>query len=90
MGAGLWLRLVYSGYATLVPNYSFASADSLLLAAGCVTFVIAFFGCCGAWFQSRCMLITVSNITLIFLSTSIILSFVSLISLSFVRSTSVW
>ncbi|OAD61233.1 Tetraspanin-9 [Eufriesea mexicana] len=55
---GLWLRLVYSGYATLVPNYSFASADSLLLAAGCVTFVIAFFGCCGAWFQSRCMLIT--------------------------------
>lgn len=61
LGAGLWLRLAYSGYATLVPQYSFASADSLLLAAGCVTFVIAFFGCCGAWFQSRCMLITVSN-----------------------------
>lgn len=59
LGAGLWLRLAYSGYTTLVPHYSFASADSLLLAAGCVTFVIAFFGCCGAWFQSRCMLITV-------------------------------
>lgn len=61
LGAGLWLRLAYSGYTTLVPHYSFASADSLLLAAGCVTFVIAFFGCCGAWFQSRCMLITVSS-----------------------------
>jgi len=61
LGAGLWLRLAYSGYATLVPQYSFVSADSLLLAAGCVTFVIAFFGCCGAWFQSRCMLITVGT-----------------------------
>lgn len=58
LGAGLWLRLAYSGYMTLMPYYSFASADSLLLAAGCLTFVIAFFGCCGAWFQSRCMLIT--------------------------------
>lgn len=47
---------------TLMPYYSFASADSLLLAAGCLTFVIAFFGCCGAWFQSRCMLITVRSV----------------------------
>ncbi|EZA50586.1 tetraspanin-9 [Ooceraea biroi] len=65
LGAGLWLRLAYSGYATLVPQYSFASADSLLLAAGCVTFVIAFFGCCGAWFQSRCMLITYFSLVIL-------------------------
>ncbi|XP_011702924.1 PREDICTED: tetraspanin-9 isoform X1 [Wasmannia auropunctata] len=65
LGAGLWLRLAYSGYATLVPQYSFVSADSLLLAAGCVTFVIAFFGCCGAWFQSRCMLITYFSLVIL-------------------------
>ena len=59
MGAGLWLRLAYSGYATLVPQYSFVSADTIFLAGGCLTFVVAFFGCCGAWFQSRFMLITV-------------------------------
>ncbi|KAF7988353.1 hypothetical protein HCN44_000926 [Aphidius gifuensis] len=58
LGAGLWLRLAYSGYASLVPKYSFASADTILLAGGCLTFIITFFGCCGAWFQSRFMLIT--------------------------------
>ncbi|XP_046743214.1 tetraspanin-9 [Diprion similis] len=65
LGAGIWLRLAYSGYATLVPQYSFASADSILLAAGCVTFVVAFFGCCGAWFQSRCMLITYFSLVIL-------------------------
>ncbi|KAJ8873552.1 hypothetical protein PR048_024370 [Dryococelus australis] len=63
LGAGIWLRLAYSGYAALLPQYSILSADSLCIAAGVLMFVIAFFGCCGAWFQNRCMLIT-SDITL--------------------------
>lgn len=58
LGAGLWLRLAYEGYAALLPQYSMLSADSLCIAVGVTMFVVAFFGCCGAWFQSRCMLIT--------------------------------
>ncbi|XP_063987313.1 tetraspanin-9 [Diachasmimorpha longicaudata] len=57
LGADLWLTLSYRGYITLVPQYSFISAESILLAAGCIMFVIAFLGCCGAWFQLRFMLI---------------------------------
>lgn len=58
LGVGIWLRLAYEGYTTLLPQYAAVSADSMLIAAGVIVFVIAFFGCCGAWFQSRCMLIT--------------------------------
>lgn len=32
----------------------------LLLTAGVMGFVITFFGCCGSWFQSKCLLICVS------------------------------
>jgi hypothetical protein len=61
LGAGLWLRLAYNGYAALLPQYSMLSADSLCIAVGVTMFVVAFFGCCGAWFQNRCMLVTVSR-----------------------------
>ncbi|KAK0180752.1 hypothetical protein PV327_003103 [Microctonus hyperodae] len=58
LGIALWLRLANTGIANLAPQYNFTSADLILFAIGCVTFIIAFFGCCGAWFQSRFMLIT--------------------------------
>ncbi|XP_034947242.1 tetraspanin-9 [Chelonus insularis] len=58
LGVTLWLRLTSVGLANLVPQYNFTSIDSVFLVIGCVTFVVAFFGCCGAWFQSRFMLIT--------------------------------
>lgn len=58
LGAGLWLRLSYQGYATLLPDHEALSADSLFIAIGVSGFVVSFFGCCGSWFQSRCLLIT--------------------------------
>ncbi|XP_053950333.1 tetraspanin-9 [Anastrepha obliqua] len=57
LGAGVWLRLSYEGYATLLPDHHALSADSIFLAIGVVGFVISFFGCCGAWVQSRCLLV---------------------------------
>ncbi|XP_065333803.1 tetraspanin-9 isoform X1 [Cloeon dipterum] len=57
LGAGLWLRLAYEGYTALLPQQSVLSADNLLTGIGVAMFVVAFFGCCGAWFQSRCMLV---------------------------------
>ncbi|XP_016839390.1 tetraspanin-9 isoform X3 [Nasonia vitripennis] len=70
LGAGLWMRFSYPyAYGTLVPQHSYASSDVLVLATGCFTFVVAFFGCCGAWFQSRFLLITYfSLVILIFMA----------------------
>ncbi|CAN7998767.1 unnamed protein product, partial [Ixodes hexagonus] len=57
-GVGVWLHVAYGGYSTVLPTYRMLSADGLCLTAGVVTFLVAFLGCCGAWFQSRCMLVT--------------------------------
>lgn len=69
LGAGIWLRLAYRGYATLLPDHDGLSADSLFIAVGVLSLVVSFFGCCGSWFQSRCLLITYFIlIVLLFLS----------------------
>ncbi|KAK8750319.1 hypothetical protein OTU49_014777, partial [Cherax quadricarinatus] len=65
LGAGIWLRLAYGGYASLLHQYSAVSADSLCLAAGVITFVLAFCGCCGSWFQSGCMLVTYFSLVVV-------------------------
>ncbi|XP_068247257.1 tetraspanin-9-like isoform X1 [Palaemon carinicauda] len=65
LGAGIWLRLAYGGYASLLHQYAAISADSLCLAAGVITFILAFCGCCGSWFQSRCMLITYFSLVVV-------------------------
>ncbi|GAB6033175.1 hypothetical protein CHUAL_012781 [Chamberlinius hualienensis] len=57
LGVGIWLHVAYGGYATVLPSYAALSADSLCIIAGVVTFAIAFFGCCGSWFQSRILLL---------------------------------
>lgn len=58
----LWLRFVFEGYISLLPQYALLSADSILLITGGVTLVLAFLGCCGSWFQNRCLLLTVSTL----------------------------
>lgn len=60
LGAGLWLRLSYEGYATLLPQHAGLSADTIFMCIGGIGFVVSFFGCCGAWVQSRCLLVLVS------------------------------
>ncbi|KNC34666.1 hypothetical protein FF38_10275 [Lucilia cuprina] len=57
LGAGIWLRLSYEGYATLLPDHAALSADSVFLCIGVIGFVTSFLGCCGAWVQSRCLLV---------------------------------
>ncbi|KAH8289700.1 hypothetical protein KR054_009570 [Drosophila jambulina] len=57
LGAGLWLRLSYEGYATLLPQHAALSADTIFMGIGGTGFVVSFFGCCGAWAQSRCLLV---------------------------------
>ncbi|CAG9765562.1 unnamed protein product [Ceutorhynchus assimilis] len=58
VGVGVWLRISYEGYATLLPQYALLSADSLAIFVGLVTILVSFFACCGSWLQSRCLLIS--------------------------------
>uniref|UniRef100_A0A6B2EJA5 Tetraspanin n=1 Tax=Phlebotomus kandelakii TaxID=1109342 RepID=A0A6B2EJA5_9DIPT len=69
LAAGIWLKLCYQGYATLLPDHTALSADCLFITVGVLSVVVSFFGCCGAWFQSRCLLITYfSLVVILFLS----------------------
>ncbi|KAG8304455.1 Tetraspanin-9 [Homalodisca vitripennis] len=58
LGVGVWLNYSHNGYTTLLPQYALVGADSLLITIGATLFIITFFGCCGSWCQSRCLLIT--------------------------------
>lgn len=67
LALGIWLKLSYQGYATLLPNHIFLSADTIFIIIGVLSFVVTFFGCCGSWFESRCCLILVSRDCLLLL-----------------------
>ena len=44
-----------------MPRYAAFSVNFLVIITGAIAFVLAFFGCCGSWYQNRCMLLTVSS-----------------------------
>lgn len=56
LGIGIWLYVSYNTYARILPSYHLLSADNLALFIGTITFLVAFCGCCGSWFQSKCLL----------------------------------
>ncbi|XP_022901657.1 tetraspanin-9 [Onthophagus taurus] len=58
LGVGIWLKVACEGLANLLPQFALLGADTLAIAVGVITFVLAFFACCGSWCQNRCMLIT--------------------------------
>ncbi|GAB1865995.1 Tetraspanin [Camponotus japonicus] len=57
LSIGLIIHGVYYRYQHFLDN-SFFSVPSLLVAIGSIIFIIAFFGCCGAIRESRCMILT--------------------------------
>lgn len=58
VATGLWLRFGYEGYVSLLPQYALLSVDNISMIIGGIIIVYAFFGCCGSWFENRCLLIT--------------------------------
>jgi CD63 antigen len=50
---------VYHGYAHFLDAHFF-SVPTFLITIGAIIFVIAFFGCCGAYKENYCMVLTVS------------------------------
>ncbi|EDO39846.1 predicted protein, partial [Nematostella vectensis] len=41
----------------VLKSYAIDSGPRIIIAAGCVVTIVAFLGCCGAWKESKCMLI---------------------------------
>lgn len=56
---GLMIKEYFIQYEKFIDDKYF-SASSLLIASGTIIFIIAFFGCCGALRENRCMILTYS------------------------------
>jgi len=78
-GLGLWLRLSYEGYATLLPDNAGLSADYILMTFGVLSLVISFFGCCGSWLQSRCCLIIYFSLVIVLFLSEFLLGSVAFV-----------
>jgi CD63 antigen len=63
LGFGVYSEIKLGSYVTFSAN-DLASGPRLLIAVGIIIAVIAFFGCCGAWKESKCLLIIVSILIL--------------------------
>jgi len=55
IGLGTTIRAIYNHFDTLLEDRFFSPAY-LLIAIGCIVFVVAFFGCFGAVRESTCMI----------------------------------
>ena len=58
LSIGIWLHVSWETYARILPSYHVLSADNLAIVSGALMILIAFCGCCGSWFQSKCLLIS--------------------------------
>ena len=58
MSIGIWLHISWDTYSRILPSYHVLSADNLAIASGVLMLFIGFCGCCGSWFQSKCLLIS--------------------------------
>ncbi|KAI1297161.1 Tetraspanin-9 [Halotydeus destructor] len=65
LSVGIWLNISYDTYARILPSYHVLSADNLAIVAGALMVIIGFFGCCGSWFQSKCLLVTYLSIIVV-------------------------
>jgi tetraspanin-9 len=63
LSIGIWLNISFETYVRILPSYHLLSADNLAIVAGVLMIAVAFCGCCGSWFQNKCLL--VSYLTLI-------------------------
>ena len=60
IGLGTTILAIYNHFDSFLEDRFFSPAN-LLIAVGCIVFVVAFFGCCGAARESTCMIMIVSS-----------------------------
>ena len=61
IGVGAWALIEHGDYVTITESVPNASGSKVMIAAGVLIAIVSFLGCCGAWKENRCMLITVSR-----------------------------
>jgi hypothetical protein len=60
IGLGTTIQAIYGHFDSFLDDRFFSPA-TLLIAIGCIVFVVALFGCCGAARESTCMIMIVSS-----------------------------
>ncbi|XP_062523176.1 tetraspanin-9-like [Corticium candelabrum] len=55
LGVGIYVKLKFGDFVDILDK-DWANAPNLLIAVGAIIAVLAFFGCIGAWCESRCSL----------------------------------
>jgi len=58
LGIGIWGEVTHKHYANVeaLKDYEVNSGPRMLIAVAVIIIVVAFFGCCGAWKENKCML----------------------------------
>jgi hypothetical protein len=59
LGVGIWISVDRNFLSSLLRAELYASAAYLCIGSGIVIIVIAFFGCCGARTENKCLVVVV-------------------------------
>ena len=59
---GAVVQTRFAAYFDFIDMGGFNAVASLLIVVGVIIFVIGFFGCCGAYRENYCMVMTVSTL----------------------------
>eukprot|EP00794_Sanderia_malayensis_P018041 gene18041-19848_t len=57
LGVGIWSRIQAKDYDSLFGHGGVITAANIMIAAGCFVMLIGFVGCCGAWKESKWLLV---------------------------------
>ncbi|XP_057317324.1 CD151 antigen-like [Hydractinia symbiolongicarpus] len=58
MAVGIYSRIQVGKWDDIIDDSTVPSAANLMIAAGALVMLIGFLGCCGAWKQNKCLLIS--------------------------------
>lgn len=58
LGVGIYSRIKVGKFDSILDDSTIPSAANLFIAAGCFVMIIGFLGCCGAWKENKCLLIS--------------------------------
>ncbi|XP_057317323.1 CD151 antigen-like [Hydractinia symbiolongicarpus] len=58
MGVGIYSRVQVGKWDDIIDDSTVPSAANLMIIAGVLVMLIGFLGCCGAWKQNKCLLIS--------------------------------
>ncbi|XP_065837072.1 leukocyte surface antigen CD53-like [Oscarella lobularis] len=56
LGLGIWLYVEFGQFLDDLAGFSWLSAPIVIMVVGAIMVVVCFFGCCGAFKESKCML----------------------------------